>query len=264
MLLAELHSIGFCFDCLPTGITYGFASFITPGGGPVVDWSVQVMPSDVGQIFSAPTGLLPDFDLVLSHPGHIGVSTSFIVNNTGDVRTAYTPALTFGSSSSVPSVLRTAPVLGPNFFAYRITGITMEIDKLKIEEFSSGRFRAEGEHTVRIYGEPIPALPGDYNQNGKVDAADYVIWRDRVTDNEFMPNGTGEGLFEGRAVQQDYDFWRAHYGTFVAASAKSVAVSVPEPATSMLFIAALFCRFGLWIVSGRHSSVHVGVLLCRI
>jgi probable HAF family extracellular repeat protein len=48
---------------------------------------------------------------------------------------------------------------------------------------------------ARIELEPM--LPGDYNSNGSVDAADYVVWR------------TG---LESTYTQNDYNVWRAHFG----------------------------------------------------
>jgi hypothetical protein len=48
-------------------------------------------------------------------------------------------------------------------------------------------------------------LAGDYNNNGEVDAADYVLWR----------NGgplQNEGASPGVVDQADYDLWRADFG----------------------------------------------------
>jgi hypothetical protein len=49
------------------------------------------------------------------------------------------------------------------------------------------------------------AVPGDYNGNGTVDAADYVVWRD---------GGSLENEVEtpGAATPEDYDAWRARFG----------------------------------------------------
>jgi hypothetical protein len=44
-------------------------------------------------------------------------------------------------------------------------------------------------------------LPGDYNGNGIVDAADYTVWRD----------GLGAGFFPGH-----YDIWKANFGRSLA------------------------------------------------
>jgi hypothetical protein len=48
-------------------------------------------------------------------------------------------------------------------------------------------------HTILAVA--TPTLPGDYNQNGTVDVADYVVWRKD-------PNRTQAG----------YDLWRSHFG----------------------------------------------------
>jgi hypothetical protein len=75
------------------------------------------------------------------------------------------------------------------------------------------------------------ALPGDFNGNGGVDAADYVVWR----------KGLGTTY-----TQNDYNIWRAHFGqTSGGGAGASVNAAVPEPATLLLlmFAAAGWC---LW------------------
>ena len=75
----------------------------------------------------------------------------------------------------------------------------------------------------------VAGLLGDYNNNGTVDAADYVVWRKN--------DGTQEG----------FNTWRANFGA-TAAGAGAVALAetaaaVPEPAASVLliFAAAVWC-----------------------
>ena len=56
-----------------------------------------------------------------------------------------------------------------------------------------------------------PVLPGDYNQNNSVDAADYVVWRKAqgTTVTQFSgADGSGNGVVD----QDDYGVWRAHFG----------------------------------------------------
>jgi hypothetical protein len=66
------------------------------------------------------------------------------------------------------------------------------------------------------------ALPGDYNHNGVVDAADYVVWR----------NGLGTTY-----TQADYDVWRAHFGQPAGSGAVVGAnFAVPEPGTLLQII----------------------------
>ena len=87
--------------------------------------------------------------------------------------------------------------------------------------------------------------PGDYNQDGIVDSADYTIWRDSLglSDN-LAADGDGDGIIgEG-----DYDVWVGHFGLSSgrgSGSAISPGVAVPEPSTlvltgvALLLIAAL-------------------------
>jgi hypothetical protein len=64
---------------------------------------------------------------------------------------------------------------------------------------------------------PPTALPGDYNGDGSVDAADYVVWRKN--------NGSQEG----------YDTWRTNFGrTSGSGSGALAGAAVPEPAALAL------------------------------
>lgn len=48
---------------------------------------------------------------------------------------------------------------------------------------------------------------GDFNNNGFVDAADYVVWKENDTANVALPNDGGQATQQGR-----YDLWKANYG----------------------------------------------------
>lgn len=64
-------------------------------------------------------------------------------------------------------------------------------------------------------------LNGDFNADGYVDAADYVMWRKQ--------NGT----------QANYNLWRANFGSSVHAGAGAGdGASVPEPTAAVLFLLA--------------------------
>jgi hypothetical protein len=96
---------------------------------------------------------------------------------------------------------------------------------------------------IRAIGAPA-TLPGDYNQNGAVDAADYVLWRDTL--DQTVTPGTGAdgsgpaGQPDGVVDSHDYNFWRAQFGeTATTAAASLISSAVPEPASWLLF-AGLF------------------------
>ena len=86
---------------------------------------------------------------------------------------------------------------------------------------------------VGLSSEALPGLPGDYNNNGTVDAADYVAWR----------NGgplENEGVTPGVVDQEDYNFWRAQFGNSSAGSGGGLAAgAVPEPGTLWLAAAGI-------------------------
>jgi hypothetical protein len=71
---------------------------------------------------------------------------------------------------------------------------------------------------------------GDYNDNGVVDAADYVVWR----------NGgplANEGDNPGTVEQADYEFWRSRFGA--TSGSGSAQAAVPEPGTLLATVAGL-------------------------
>jgi hypothetical protein len=83
--------------------------------------------------------------------------------------------------------------------------------------------------------QPIaaPALPGDYNLSGAVDAADYVAWRSAMGSNVTAYSGA-DGDGSGIVDQADYGVWRAHFGQMLAppdavSGATNVSASAPEP-----------------------------------
>jgi hypothetical protein len=83
----------------------------------------------------------------------------------------------------------------------------------------------------------VPGLAGDYNGNGRVDSADYVVWRKSL--DQTGDDLAADGDSNGKVDAADYDFWRSRLGNALADSGASVAVAVPEPSTSVLLFAAL-------------------------
>jgi hypothetical protein len=80
-----------------------------------------------------------------------------------------------------------------------------------------------------------PLLTGDYNDDGVVNAADYVVWRNHQGTDFSLPNrDPGQS---GEVGQGDYEAWRLHFGNTLGDSA--VAARIPEPATLVLAAFAL-------------------------
>jgi hypothetical protein len=77
------------------------------------------------------------------------------------------------------------------------------------------------------------SIPGDFNADGTVDAADYIVWR-KGLDTDY--------------TQADYDQWRANFGQTAGASTSALIAAggshpaVPEPSTVILaFFVLVFC-----------------------
>jgi hypothetical protein len=70
--------------------------------------------------------------------------------------------------------------------------------------------------TFDVLSSMLP--PGDFNGNGAVDAADYVVWR------------------KNDGTQAGYDVWRSHFGQTAGSGAGATANTVPEPPIALLML----------------------------
>jgi hypothetical protein len=86
--------------------------------------------------------------------------------------------------------------------------------------------------TLAITYENSLEASGDYNGNGVVDAADYVVWR-KTLDEMVSPAGSGaDGNRNGTIDSGDLAYWKARFGNTVAG--KGNGVSIPEPPSAWL------------------------------
>jgi hypothetical protein len=88
----------------------------------------------------------------------------------------------------------------------------------------SGKQFIDNVVVATTFGEalnPEPSGNGDFNGDGFVDAADYVVWR--------KSDGSPDG----------YDEWRANFGSSVVGSGNSAVSGVPEPVSAILLTISL-------------------------
>lgn len=86
----------------------------------------------------------------------------------------------------------------------------------------------------RIFRIETDALaPGDYNADGKIDAADFAAWREDYGAAESLADGNNDGAVD--AI--DYAIWRESLSSPAALAAQDVeGPSVPEPNTTALVL----------------------------
>jgi T5SS/PEP-CTERM-associated repeat protein len=96
-------------------------------------------------------------------------------------------------------------------------------DDYTLEYLTSGDLAG---YTLLTVGQ-LPALAGDYNDDGVVDAADYSVWRDNLGQSVTLPNQATPGS----VTEHGREVWAANYG------ATLVSGAIPEP--NALALAAL-------------------------
>jgi dockerin type I repeat protein len=105
---------------------------------------------------------------------------------------------------------------------------------------------------------PPPTATGDYNHNGVVDAADYVLWRNTLGQSA-SPAGSGaDGNGNGTIDADDYSFWRSKFGSVAPGSGSGnelINTEVPEPAMNTLLLFGLVLSL-LLVRKSRQSWAH--------
>jgi hypothetical protein len=135
-----------------------------------------------------------------------------------------------------PAAQVTAPfdanfVLGTGFKSFFVRNNSVEPDGMLIDELRIGD----------TWQDVTPAAgagtAGDYNNDGKVDAADYATWRKYNNTTHALPNDNGLGT---PITASHYDLWRANFGKPAGAgSGVSGATGVPEPTAIGLAVVGL-------------------------
>ena len=88
---------------------------------------------------------------------------------------------------------------------------------------------------------PTLTSQGDFNHDGQVDAADYLVWRKTTGQSGSTLAADGNGNYQVDSA--DLYTWRAHFGQTVnagaAAGSSLAAVAVPEPLSASLLAVGL-------------------------
>lgn len=136
----------------------------------------------------------------------------------------------------------TAPALDPDILAQDQQVFSNALTLQWYASYGSGEFGLDAGNIVNMDNFRIEFLPGqngDYNANGKVDAADYVVWRKNEGTTNVLPNDNGIGGTVGAA---HYDLWRSNFDNPASGGGSGGlnTAAIPEPTTLALGALIIF------------------------
>jgi hypothetical protein len=94
----------------------------------------------------------------------------------------------------------------------------------------------------------LSGIAGDYNHNGVVDMADYVLWRN--TKGQTGSGLAADGNNDNVVNDLDYSFWRARFGNTSGSGSGLGGAAVPEPGLLSLIV----CAIGALLCSAPRSN----------
>jgi hypothetical protein len=108
--------------------------------------------------------------------------------------------------------------------------------RIQIDEAGELYILSKSDGMIRAIVGTTTAVPGDYNRDGRVDAADYIVWR-KTMGQDLAPYSGADGSGNGMVDEADFDFWRERFGdTFGSGAGVTAERAVPEPATALLMV----------------------------
>jgi hypothetical protein len=133
------------------------------------------------------------------------------------------------------------PVAGQQFsiFGDQADSLTGAFGALEFPVFNGLTFDVSQTSNSFVLRVVEAGLPGDFNRDGRVDAADYVVWR----------NGLGS-----THTQADYNVWRANFGRSASSGAtllwpEPLPPAVPESTAAVMLLTGMIlmstCRHAM-------------------
>jgi hypothetical protein len=146
-----------------------------------------------------------------------------------------TGVLALGGTLHVSLINGFVPTAGQSFDILDWSALSGAFSSISLPRLSGLAWNTSQLYTTGVISVASAGLIGDYNNNGVVDASDFVMWR------------KGVGTIY---TQNDYDVWRTHFGQTAGSGAalpstEPLSAAVPEPTTLVLFF---------WVAAGMTTS----------
>ncbi len=103
----------------------------------------------------------------------------------------------------------------------------------------SGGLHLDLSYSANAVNISVGGISGDYNLDGIVDTADYIVWRNsqNLAGGALAADGNHNNLIDAG----DVTVWRANFGRTAASSALAESSAIPEPTTCLLLLAMTLC-----------------------
>jgi hypothetical protein len=205
----------------------------------LIDEDKGQIDSNAGRAITEPFGPQPEFPEL----------DDFLGLN-GEVR--YLGVRVDLNDAASPGLNENNPANNPDFHEehwYGWIGVRITNEADATGEVVGWGYETEVGKSIEAGATGAAGVPGDYNGNGTVDAADYVVWRDN---NGLMSGATaaqGDGTGDGMVNTADYGFWRERFGTTVGGSAVGMEsfAAVPEPSSLFMGLGAVVAMLAVFL-----------------
>ncbi len=177
--------------------------------------------------------------MTIASTGTLGIEISGAANSSQYDHVTILGQLLLGGTLNVVLAGGFAPSAGNSFDILDWGSITGTFSSIELPTLSGGlQWNTSQLYTTGTLSVTA-SLPGDYNQNGVVDAADYTLWRNHLGQNFTLLNENPAAATPGVVDAEDYAFWKSHYGESAdSGSGGNATATVPEPMTLLLLIFA--------------------------
>jgi hypothetical protein len=192
--------------------------------------NVGVLIKNQGTLeLGASAGQVQGLDFQQDPAGHLKIELAGTGINDFDRMTLIGQALLAGELN-ISLLDGFSPAAGNAFsFLSAVGGVAGTFDAVSLPALTAGLSWSIKYNPTNIQLLVVQGLPGDFNGDGSVNAADYVVWR----------KGLGTTY-----TQNDHNIWRAHFGqTTGSGLVANASAAIPEPGTllQITLLAAVWC-----------------------